>query len=194
MSANQMALIGEGPAAVLVFTPVRTFTGTPTTNTSATTRTFVTKILPAGLPGLVPGGSAMRIFVAAPASASCVITDVFIGLSSTDISKPWDFADTPIRITWNGSNTLTLPANSFSYSDNIAFYPSGAAFSIAFNLPIGSILIYPGTPSVPTPQPAGTNYIRYSKSSVNEAATVVKGTGYSAASAQSCGIEQIVVA
>lgn len=162
-------LIPIVPSRPLVLRNAVSITQTADAPAITATQTLVQKF---NSTAILATGPKIRLRVRPSSVANATISATYIGLSATS-GNAWNFAATPTQIKWdNGQTSKILNANTEYESDLINFdIPSGAAISIAFNLASGSAVRLFSTTTT-------TDYIRYIKNSVSEAATILKGSTY----------------
>jgi hypothetical protein len=179
-------LIPIVPTFVRNFVPAYTADLVTKTGVISTTRTIVQKIFPAALSAT---GSSIKIIAEASPDGPVTLSAAYIGLAATATgAKAWDFASTPVQITWdNGQATKTIEAGQQVESDAASFTIDGSAtICIALNMAANSRIIYRTG--------LGSSSILYFKNSVSEAGTVSKGASYTGTSGRADIISMIMAA
>jgi hypothetical protein len=177
-------LIPIVPTFVQDFVPAYTAALTTGSGVLSAARTTVQKINPDAIGAT---GTSIKIIAAAPATGPITLSAAYIGLSAIS-GNAWNFASTPVQITWdNGQTSKTIAAGQTAESDAASFtVDDSASISLAFNIASGSrILFRTGL---------GTSRILYFKNSVSEAGTASKGSGYTGASGRSDIVTTLLVA
>lgn len=114
--------------------------------------------------------SSLRLTLSASSAANCVITDVFIGIGKTS-APTYAFATTPTRVTFSGSNGVTIATGGTVVSDVITLAVVDAdtlVVSAAFSGAVAS--------AVRGRNPAGFTLEAYFK--LGSDASTVAATGY----------------
>lgn len=131
--------------------------------------TLVQKYQPAQI---VATGNYIQLVVRGPLTAgtTTVISNTYIGKPATS-GDAWDFTSSPTRVTWSGSNSITLETGQYYSSDVITYTLDDVPTIIAFDIASGSTARYRSGLN-------SSNVTLYYKSGVAEAGTVDKGASY----------------
>lgn len=138
----------------------------------ASTHTYVVKIQPILITGT---GNSIRLVVVGPgtAGATTVLSNTWIGLPATT-GNTWSFKSSspaPTRITWGGSNSVTVSQGQTAISDIISFQFNDVATSISFDIASGSVIRKRTGLNT-------ANAASYFKAATTEAGTAVKSASY----------------
>lgn len=63
-------------------------------------------------------GTKVRVTITADTDEGCEIDSAFVGIKATS-GNDWDFASTPVQLTFDGSNSYTIPAGEYVVSDAV---------------------------------------------------------------------------
>lgn len=135
--------------------------------------------------GLARTGNIVKVRMRASTAGPVTVSACYIGLAATS-GDAWNFASSPTQLTWSGSSSVTLTADLESDSDQVAFAVTGASIAIAMNITaLGWNRFRTGLSS---------DYVRYFKSGVSEAASTTKGASYTATSGRLDILSALLVA
>jgi hypothetical protein len=130
------------------------------------------------------GGTKTRVFIAAPNTAACSWSAMYIGEGATT-GNAYNFATTPVQVTFGGKTSLTLAQKGTATSDPIAldFNPTKTHI-LAFNVSSSALR------RLTTTDPA-KQVISYLKAATSEAGTVAKASGYAGHTNISYGLKLV---